>query len=77
MTASGVPSECKAITIGRPQLQLKEDNMDKINNIKILKEKTGCSYSVANKILNLCKDVKIALEFLKLRGQAIVRYRTR
>lgn len=49
--------------------------MEKINNIKTLKEETGCSYSVANKVLEFCKDVKIALEFLKLRGQAIARYR--
>lgn len=49
--------------------------MKKINDIKILKEETGCSYSAANKVLNLCKDVKIALKFLRLRSQAVARYR--
>jgi len=49
--------------------------MKKINDIKTLKEKTGCSYSVANKVLDLCKDIKIALKFLRLRGQAVARYR--
>ena len=47
-----------------------------MNNIKILSEKTGCGVIVAKKAMDICRyDIEIAFEFLKLKGQAVARYK--
>ena len=43
--------------------------------IKKLKERTGCSLSDCKKALELCNDMNVAYEYLRLRGQALARYK--
>ena len=47
-----------------------------MNNIKILSEKTGCGVITAKRTMDICNyDIEIAFEFLRLKGQAVARYK--
>lgn len=48
--------------------------MGKIEDIKSLREQIGCGITDAKKAIDLCDDKEIALEFLRLKGQALARY---
>lgn len=43
--------------------------------IKKLRERTGCSLNDCKKALELCNDMNVAYEYLRLRGQALARYK--
>lgn len=43
--------------------------------IKKLKERTGCSLNDCKKALEFCNDMNVAYEYLRLRGQALARYK--
>lgn len=49
--------------------------MGKIEDIKFLRDKTGCGIASAKKAIDLCKNRKIAFEFIRLKGQALARYK--
>lgn len=49
--------------------------MGKIEDIKFLRDKTGCGIASAKKVMELCKNKEIALEFIRLKGQALARYK--
>lgn len=49
--------------------------MSKIEDIKYLRDMTGCGIAQGKKAIEICKDREIAIEFLKLRGQALARYK--
>ena len=49
--------------------------MGKIEDIKFLRDKTGCGIVSAKKAIDLCKNRKIAFEFIRLKGQALARYK--
>lgn len=46
-----------------------------MNNIKFLKEKTGCGVKATKQAMILCKNREIAFEFLKLKSHAVARYK--
>ena len=43
--------------------------------IKKLRERTGCSLNDCKKALALCENIDIAYEYLRLKGQALARYK--
>ena len=43
--------------------------MSKIEDIKYLRDVTGCGIAQGKKVIEICKDKEVAVEFLKLRGQ--------
>jgi hypothetical protein len=49
--------------------------MSEIEDIKFLRDNTGCGIVDAKKALDLCKNKIIALEYLYLKGHAIARYK--
>lgn len=49
--------------------------MNKIEDIKYLKEVTGCSILQSKNAIEICLNREIAVEFLKLKWQAVARYK--
>lgn len=49
--------------------------MSKIEDIKYLRDITGCGIAQGKKAIEICGDREIAVEFLKLHGQALARYK--
>ena len=49
--------------------------MGKIEDIKFLRDKTGCGIVSAKKVIELCENKEIAFEFMRLKGQAVARYK--
>ena len=49
--------------------------MGKIEDIKYIRSKLGCGLADAKNAIELYQDRNIAIEFLKLKGQAVARYR--
>lgn len=49
--------------------------MGKIEDIKFLRDKTGCGIASAKKVIELCENKEIAFEFIRLKGQVVARYK--
>jgi len=49
--------------------------MGKIEDIKYIRDKTGCGIAEGKHAIELCKERDITVEYLKLRGQALARYK--
>ena len=49
--------------------------MGKIEDIKFLRDKTGCGIVSAKKVIELCENKEIAFEFMRLKGRALARYK--
>ena len=49
--------------------------MGKIEDIKFLRDKTGCGIASAKKVIELCENKEIAFEFIRLKGRAVARYK--
>lgn len=49
--------------------------MGKIEDIKFLRDKTGCGITSARMAIDLCGNKEIAFEFMRLKGQAVARYK--
>ena len=49
--------------------------MGKIEDIKFLRDRLGCGVASAKKVLELCENKEIAFEFIRLKGQAVARYK--
>lgn len=50
--------------------------MYKAEQIREVHNRTGCGICTAEKTLTLCgDDVNVAVEFIRLRGQAVARYK--
>lgn len=58
-----------------PVFNRKEYTLKIIEDIKFLRDKTGCGIASAKKAMELCKNKEIAFEFIRLKGQAIARYK--
>jgi len=49
--------------------------MGKIEDIKLLRDRLGCGVVSAKKVIELCENKEIAFEFMRLKGQAVARYK--
>lgn len=46
-----------------------------IEDIKFLRDKTGCGIVSAKKVIELCENKEIAFEFMRLKRRALARYK--
>ena len=58
-----------------PFFNRKEYTLKIIEDIKFLRDRTGCRIASAKKAMELCKNKEIAFEFIRLKGQAVARYK--
>ena len=49
--------------------------MEKIEDIKFLRDRLECGIASAKKVIELCENKEIAFEFIRLKGQAVARYK--